>query len=61
MTKLEAQNLKANDRVIDTRDGCKATVVMDASDEIVRVRYDDSLSSNYIHVDGCGHLQKLDA
>jgi hypothetical protein len=35
MTKLEAQNLKANDRVIDTRDGCKATV--DAWDETVHL------------------------
>ena len=59
MTKEEVLTLKPHDRVIDTRDGVGATVLA-VNDDMLRIRYDDSLSSNYIHTSGCEHLHRYD-
>lgn len=59
MTKNQALNLKASDRVEDTRDGVKATVLA-VNGDMIRVRYDDSVSSNYLHPADCEHLRKVE-
>ena len=56
MTRDEVGKLEVHDRVKDTRDGEKATVLF-VDDNILRIRYDDCLLSNYIATEGCGHLE----
>ncbi len=58
MTKDEVMKLESGDRVKDTRDNVLATVVS-VNEDMLRIRYDDSLSSNYIYTATCGHLTKL--
>lgn len=58
MTENQALNLKEFDRVVDNRDGVKATVI-GVNADIIRVRYDDELSSNYLRPSDCEHLEKV--
>jgi hypothetical protein len=58
MIENEVKTLMPHDRVIDTRDGTKATVIM-VNDVCLRIRYDDSLSSNYLSPQGCSHLEEI--
>jgi hypothetical protein len=58
MTKDDVLKLEANDRLVDARDGVKATVI-DVNEHVLRVRYDGELSSNYISPADCSHLSKV--
>jgi hypothetical protein len=58
MTKNEVTQLKVEDRVKDTRDNVQA-IVLGVNENVLRIKYDDALSSNYICTEVCDHLEVI--